>query len=122
MKNISVIVIIFLPIFATAQLFDGEDYDYNREIIWGINKNSNGGLIGGIMGRFSRSRGENYYETYGLELSNVKHPSESRYVGAQGQTFIYGKSNYLYAIRLSYGREKLLFKKAVLIAHSGKFI
>jgi hypothetical protein len=111
MKTLSIILIFLLPVVVSAQLFDGEEYEYNSEIIWGINKNTNGGLIGGLMVRYSRSKGD-LYETFGFEMSNVKHPSESRYVGAQGQTFIYGKTNYLYALRLQYGREKLLFKKA----------
>lgn len=112
MKQIFLIGLIVLPWVANAQLFEGEDYEYNREIIWGVNKNTNGGLIGGLMFRFSRTAGDEMYETFGLELSNVKHPDESREFGNQGQGFIYGKSNYLYAIRLQYGREKLLFKKA----------
>jgi len=112
MKKVAVLFVLLLPFVTAAQLFDGEDYEYNSEVIWGINKNTNGGLIGGLMVRYSRSHGDNFYETFGLELSNVKHRSESRYVGAQGQSFIYGKTNYLYAIRLQYGREKLLFKKA----------
>lgn len=112
MKKTVVFLIVFLPLMVNAQLFDGQEYEYNSEIIWGINKNSNGGLIGGLMVRYSRSRGNDWFETYGVEFSNVKHPSESKYIGIQGQTFIYGKSNYLYAIRTQYGREKLLFKKA----------
>ncbi|MEQ9402259.1 MAG: hypothetical protein RIM99_01630 [Cyclobacteriaceae bacterium] len=112
MKKVFATIIVFIPLILSAQLFDGEEYEYNTEIIWGINKNTNGGLIGGLMFRYSRSKGDDFFETFGLELSNVKHPSESKYVGIQGQSFIYGKSNYLYAIRLQYGREKLLFKKA----------
>ncbi len=112
MKKILLLIVILAPALVSAQLFEGEEYEYNYEIIWGINKNTNGGLIGGLMARYSRSRGDNWYESFGLELSNVKHPSESRYVGIQGQSFIYGKSNYLYAIRLQYGRDMLLFKKA----------
>lgn len=112
MKKLIIFFVVIVPLVSEAQLFDGEEYEYNSEIIWGVNKNTNGGLIGGFMARYSRSKGEDTYETFGLELSNVKHPSESRYVGIQGQTFIYGKSNYLYAIRLQYGREKLLFRKA----------
>ncbi|MEM6829308.1 MAG: hypothetical protein AAGA66_00730 [Bacteroidota bacterium] len=100
------------PLIGMCQLFDGEEYKYNSEVIWGINKNTNGGLIGGLMLRISKSRGNDVYETYGLELSNVKHPSERRFVGIQGQGYIYGKSNYLYAVRFQYGREKLMFKKA----------
>lgn len=96
----------------SAQLFEGDEYEYNSEWIWGLNKSSNGGFIGGLILRYARSSGDDMYETFGIELSNVKHPSESRYTGSQGQMFSYGKSNYLYAIRLQYGREKLLFRKA----------
>jgi hypothetical protein len=52
-------------------------------------------------------------ETFGLEVMNVKHPQEVRYNSFQtGNMFIYGKSNYLYAIRLQYGRDFILFTKA----------
>ena len=112
MKRLLIFFISIIPLFLKAQLFEGNEYEYNYEVIWGVNKNTNGGLIGGVMARYSRSKGDNMFETFGLELSNVKHPSESRYAGVQGQSFIYGKGNYLYAIRLQYGREKLLFKKA----------
>lgn len=112
MKKLLILISIVTPLLSAAQLFEGEDYEYNSELIWGISKSSNGGLIGGLMVRYSRSKGENFYETFGLEMANVKHPSETRYVGIQGQSYIYGKANYLYAIRMLYGREKLFFKKA----------
>ena len=113
MKKLFIVFISFLPLVLSAQLFDDDEYEYNTEIIWGINKNTIGGLIGGLMARYSRSTGlGGVYETFGLEIANVKHPSESKYPGIQGQMFIYGKANYLYAIRLQYGREKLMFKKA----------
>lgn len=112
MKKFLVFLIISIPLIVEAQLFDGQEYEYNSEWIWGLNKNTNGGLIGGFMLRFSRSRGNDFYETFGLELSNVKHPSELRVASQSGAFFTYGKSHYLYAIRLQYGREKLLFRKA----------
>ncbi|MEM6737882.1 MAG: hypothetical protein AAGC64_10200 [Bacteroidota bacterium] len=112
MKKLLLNVFLIFPFLANCQLFEGEEYNYSSEWIWGINKNTNGGLIGGIMIRYSRLRGNETYETYGLELSNVKHPSEVRFTGQSGAGFTYGKSNHLYAIRLQYGREKLLFRKA----------
>ncbi len=89
-----------------------QDYEYSSEVIWGINKNTNGGLIGGFMLKFGRERSEGLFESYGIELSNVKHPKEQRTQTNSGSTYIWGKQNYLYAIRLQYGREKILFKKA----------
>ncbi|MEP0985906.1 hypothetical protein [Ekhidna sp.] len=112
MKKYYISILLVLPLLASAQLFEGEDFEYTSEWIWGINKNTNGGLIGGLMLRHSRKKGDDIYQTFGLELSNVKHPSEARYVGLSGAGFIYGKSNYLYSIRTSYGLEKLMFRKA----------
>lgn len=94
---------------SSAQLDD--DYEYDKEFIWGPNKNSNGGTIGGLVFRWSRSMGNDIYRTFGFELSNVHHPKEYRYPSVNGSTYIFGKSNYLYSIRLQYGRDKILFRK-----------
>lgn len=112
MKKLSIFLLLIVPLLSSAQLFEGEEFEYTSEWIWGINKNTNGGLIGGVMVRHSRKKGDQVFQTFGLELSNVKHPSEARYFGIQGAGFIYGKSNYLYAIRTNYGLERLMFKKA----------
>lgn len=112
MKKFLLIPLLALSNLGIGQIFEGQEYEYTSEWIWGVNKNSNGGLIGGLILRHSRSRGDDNYETYGLEVSNVKHPSERREVGASGAGFTYGKSNYLYSIRMQYGRERILFKKA----------
>jgi hypothetical protein len=90
-----------------------DSYDYNSEFIWGVNKNSSGGLIGGFVFKKARKLSEQVLETYGLEVMNVKHPQESRVNSRYtGNFFIYGKSNYLYALRLQYGRDFIFFKKA----------
>ena len=87
------------------------NYDYTKEFIWGINKNTNGGLIGGFFFKWSKALGDRTFRTISFELMNVKHPKEHRINGIQGQ-FIYAKSNYLYTIRAQYGRDHILFKKA----------
>ncbi|MBS1486614.1 MAG: hypothetical protein JST43_03425 [Bacteroidetes bacterium] len=88
-----------------------DSYDYNSEFNWGINKNSYGGLIGGVMFKKARRLNDKFFETYGLELMNVKNPHETRIQSLSGNFFIWGKTNYLYAIRLQYGRDRILFKK-----------
>lgn len=88
------------------------DYDYTTETIWGINKNTASGLIGGFVFRFSRAIRPGYFKTYGFEIMNVKHPAESRVVSRTGNSFIIGKTHHLYTIRLQYGRNYTLFKKA----------
>ncbi len=97
--------------FATAQTQDS--YEYDDEFIWGINKNSSGGLIGGFVFKKSRRLNDRMLETFGLEIMNVKHSAEVRTSSSNtGNFFIYGKSNYLYAFRFQYGRDYVLFGKA----------
>jgi len=99
----------------TVGLSQGQELSadsYSTEFIWGINKNTAGGLIGGIVLRKSRQLNDKLYESFGLELMNVKHPLESQVRTYTGNTVIFGKTNYLYAIRLQYGRELILFRKA----------
>jgi len=91
-----------------------DSYEYGSEFTWGINKNTSGGLIGGLVFKKARKlKNDRVLETFGLEVMNVKHPQEVRRNSVQtGNLFIYGKSNYLYALRLQYGRDLILFKKA----------
>ena len=95
-----IIVIFLLVILVAEQTYAQEnDYDYTSESIWGINKNSASGLIGGFIFRFSRSIKPNHYRTIGVELINVKHPAEARVISRTGNYFIAGKTNHLFAIR-----------------------
>ena len=108
-------VILGLLVFLTGAVSAQDDgnYEYNREFIWGINKNTNGGLIGGFILRNSKAIGPRTFRTIGGEIVNVKHPKEDRKVSRRsGNTFIFGKSNYLYSLRMHYGYDKILFKKA----------
>lgn len=92
---------------------DRDLYEYSREFSWGISKNTNSGLIAGLAGKFSRKIGDNHFQTFGLEIVNVKHPKELRRVSRiSGNTFILGKTNYLFSVRPEYGREWIVFKKA----------
>jgi hypothetical protein len=109
-KFIGIFLIICLN---SSVLFAQEnDYDYTSESIWGINKNSSSGLIGGFIFRFSRSVKPNHYRTIGFELINVKHPAESRVSSRTGNYFIVGKTNHLFAIRGQYGRDIVIYRKA----------
>ena len=87
------------------------NYEYSKEFTWGINKNTNGGLIGGFTFKWANSINEKQFRTFGFELMNVKHPKEIR-ISTTGSPFLYPKKNYLYSVRGFYGRDFLLFKKA----------
>lgn len=95
-----------------AQEEESGDYDYDKEVLFGINKNTNGGLIGGVSFKIGSRINDNLFQFFNLELANVKNPKEVRYNTVLGNSYIFGKSNYLYAIRPQYGREIIAFKKA----------
>jgi hypothetical protein len=106
--------IILSLICAQAMGQTQDSYDYTSEFTWGINKNTYGGLIGGLMFKKAKKRSERILATYGLEIVNIKHPQEVRRSAStgSGNQYIYGKTNYLYAFRFQYGRDIILFKKA----------
>jgi hypothetical protein len=113
LKKISILVLFGLSVCFAASAQTQDSYDYTSEFTWGINKNSSGGLIGGFVFKKGRKLTDQMLETYGLEIINVKHPQEVRKnSNSTGNPFIFGKSNFLYAIRLQYGRDLILFKKA----------
>lgn len=104
---------IFLAAFSiNVHAQQRDPYDYGSEIVWGVNKNTAGGWIGGFIVKYANRINDRMFQSYGLELMNVKHPKEYRH-NNNGSYFIYGKLNYLYTIRLQYGREYVLFKKDV---------
>jgi len=103
--------LLFLGVAGYAQTQDS--YEYHSEFTWGINKNTYGGLIGGLFFKKARKlKNDRVLETFGLEIMNVKHPQEVRKTSGTGNFFIFGKANYLYAFRFQYGRDIILFKKA----------
>lgn len=89
-----------------------EEESFQNELSYGINFNSNGGLIGGAFFRSSYYMNEDMYQFFGVEAVEVKHPKEEHYFAALGEPFVYGKKNYLFVIRPHYGRELVLFRKA----------
>lgn len=95
-----------------GQRGDLGDVDYDKEYTLGINKNTNGGLIGGAVLKIATRIDDDKFNFWGIELSNVKNPKEVRYNTVLGSSYIFGKSNHLYVLRPHVGRELILFKKA----------
>jgi hypothetical protein len=105
--------LVFAVIISDLNAQTQDSYEYQSEFTWGINKNTYGGLIGGFVFKKGRKlKDPKWLETYGVELVNVKHPQEVRKTSGSGNFYIQGKANYLYALRLQYGRDLILFKKA----------
>jgi hypothetical protein len=97
--KISLAVAMAFSVAFRAEAQTQDSYEYQSEFTWGFNKNTSGGLIGGLV--FKKAK-----------KMNVKHRLERRVNSPTGNFYIYGKSNYLYAIRFQYGRDIILFKKA----------
>ncbi len=114
MRSLKVITLLCFGIFASFQSYSqyAGGYDYSTEMVWGIMKATNSGLIGGVNFKYSKLLKNNAYHGLGIELANVKHPQEQKYYTISGNTFIWGKEHYLYSIRFSYYRDFILFKKA----------
>ncbi len=112
LKLIFPVFFLLISLHAFAQREDVGNYEYDKEYLFGLNKNTNGGLIGGIVFKAGTRLDDTNFAFWGLELSNVKNQKEVRYNTVLGNSYIFGKSNYLYAIRPHVGRELVLFKKA----------
>ena len=85
---------------------------FQKEITYGINFNTDGGIIGGASFRIANVKSDDWLHFWGVDVVEVKHPKESRYLGQGGDVFVLGKTNYLFVIRPEYGREYVFFRKA----------
>ncbi|AFM02992.1 hypothetical protein Fleli_0517 [Bernardetia litoralis DSM 6794] len=103
----------FAIIFSSFSQSDTDDFDYKTQFVYGINLNTQAGLIGGFAFRYSKAINETMYHSFSLELVDVRHPKEQRRASRlTGEFFTPGKRNFLYVLRPQYGREWILFKKA----------
>ena len=88
------------------------DEEYERENVFGAINATNAGLISGLFFRSSKKINDNNLSHLGITIANTRHPRETKEVTFSGNSFVFGKSNYLISIRPQYGREKIFFKKA----------
>lgn len=110
----NLVLIIAFALLAALPAAAQSDDDFNNELSYGINLNSNGGLLGGVFVRSSYFVKERLYQFGGLEIVEVKHPKENRlYNPGSGDHFIAGKQNHFFVVRPQYGAEHVLFRKAV---------
>lgn len=114
MKGMAWRVLVTLAVLIPGLGFSQEikDFDYQVEWVGGLAKNTYSRILGSVYTRYSRRAKEGQYHTFILEIANVKHPQEFKQGIAGNSGFIIGKSNYLFPVRLQYGREWILFNKA----------
>jgi hypothetical protein len=101
------------PVARAQSVSATDEPSYSKEISYGVNFNTRGGLIGGASFRSTKTLSQNWARFWGVEGVEVKHPKEQRVTnGNTGGTFVLGKSNYLFALRPSFGVQRVIFRKA----------
>lgn len=111
-KSVLILFLISCLSIAKAQIAD-DPFEYGVEYLWAVSKTSRSGLISGGLFRYSAKISDRTYRTLGFEFANIKHPQEQRYRNPlTGSAFVWGKQNYLFALRPQYGYDRILFKKA----------
>jgi hypothetical protein len=116
--SILVLGLVLLTTICQAQALDKAEeiedpYEYHSEFAYGINFNTNAGLIGGGMLKYVVARNLDNYQGVYAELAHVKNPKEERVTNpTTTNSFIYLKQNYLIPLRVAYVREHCLFRKA----------
>src|SRR5688500_15281384 len=99
-KVLKYILVFFTLSLVTLPTYAQQDDQLpQKEFTYGINFNTNGGLIGGGVIKSSRYLQNNWFKFWALEVVEVKHPKENRsYSASTGNSFIYGKANYLFVL------------------------
>jgi hypothetical protein len=113
-RNLAFILLFtFAGISVPAIAQNQDDEMFKNELSYGLNLNSNGGLIGGVFIRSAYTINEKMLQFGAVEIVEVKHPKELRLYSLEtGDSFIAGKQNFLFVVRPHYGRELVLFRKA----------
>lgn len=90
-----------------------DEQSYRRETVFGINFNTQGGLIGGVNVRSARVMDDRNLWFWSLEGVFFKNQKEETVTnGYSGGSFTLYKSNYAFALRPSIGIQRILFRKA----------
>ncbi|WP_291725336.1 hypothetical protein [Bernardetia sp.] len=113
MKFFTLLLLALLFSFSSFSQNNTDDFSYETQFVYGLNLNTQSGLIGGFAFRYSKAITETMYHSFSLELVDVRHPKEQRRASRiTGEFFTPGKRNFLYVLRPQYGREFVLFRKA----------
>ena len=89
-----------------------DEQSYRKEFVYGINFNTQGGLIGGISIRSARVLDDRWLRFWSLEGVSLKNSKEQRVNSDVGGSYIFHKTNYAFVLRPSVGVQRILFRKA----------
>jgi hypothetical protein len=100
-------------VLATPLPAPSDEQSYRRETVFGINFNTQGGLIGGVNVRSSRVLDDRWLRFWSLEGVFFKNAKEETVTNPYtGGSFTGFKTNYAFALRPSFGIQRILFRKA----------
>ena len=89
-----------------------DEQSYSKEFVFGVNFNTQGGLLGGVSIRSSRLLDDRMLRFWSLEGVMLKNSKEERYTSLAGGSYVPRKTNYAFALRPSVGIQRILFRKA----------
>ena len=90
-----------------------DEQSYRKEFVFGVNFNTQGGLLGGASIRSARVRDEQWLRFWSLEGVMLKNNNKEQNVNTVvGGSFVNRKINYAFALRPSVGVQRVLFRKA----------
>jgi hypothetical protein len=94
-----------------------DEENYKSVLSFGLTTNTNSGLLGGFVARkeilINNNALHKQFHYFNLEIVNVNHYRENAAnASGNGSNYVYGKQNYLFAIRPQYGREFNLFHRS----------
>ena len=102
-----------VPPAASVPVAPSDEQSYRKEFVFGVNFNTQGGILGGASIRSARVRDDEWLRFWSLEGVMLKNAKEERSSNnATGGSFISHKVNYAFALRPSVGVQRVLFRKA----------
>ena len=94
-------------------LAPSDEQSYDKEFVFGINFNTQGGLLGGASIRSARVLDDRTLRFWMLEGVMLKNAKEQRVTNPYvGGSYIASKTNYGFVLRPSVGLQRVLFRKA----------
>jgi hypothetical protein len=89
-----------------------DEQSYRKEFVFGVNFNTQGGLLGGASVRSSRVLDDRLLRFWSIEGVMLKNTKEDRITTVVGGSYIDQKTNYAFVLRPSIGLQRILFRKA----------
>ncbi len=110
MRLHKIIILLFFIPCSFVVIAQTNKVTFTKEFSYGLNFNSNAGILGGFNFRFATHYNNKNIFTKYIEIVNVKSDKELRLTSSLSSNFfIYGKTNYLWPIRLGCLYEHELF-------------